>query len=39
MTQRNDGHHNGEITSEQLEYPNYDIVIVDDHPLGEGHFN
>ena len=30
---------NESIRKMKLEYPDYDIVIVDDHPLGEGHFN
>ena len=30
---------NESIRKMKLEYPDYDIVIVDDHPIGEGHFN
>jgi len=30
---------NESIRKMKLEYPGYDIIIVDDHPLGEGHFN
>ena len=30
---------NESIKKMKLEYPDYDIVIVDDHPIGEGHFN
>ena len=30
---------NESIRKMKLEYPDYDIVIVDDHPIGQGHFN
>ena len=28
---------NESIRKMKLEYPDYDIVIMDDHPIGEGH--
>ena len=27
------------IKQMKKKYPDYDIVIVDDHPIGQGHFN
>ncbi len=27
------------IKQMKKKYPNYKVIIVDDHPLGQGHFN